>query len=85
MMSEVTVVVDDTPENSIDSITTAAKTAGLQVDDVDADNGAIAGTIESCKLPDLRAVAGVKYIRISMEYIADFPTGDPRDLDKDDE
>lgn len=85
MMSEVIVVIDETSENSFATIGNAAKAAGLQIDAADADNCAIEGTIESNKLPDLRAVPGVKYIRISMEYIADYPTGDPRDLDKDEE
>lgn len=83
MMSEVTVVVDVTEENSFTNIGDAAKTAGLNIDAADADNCAIEGTIESNRLADLRAVPGVKYVRISMEYVADYPTGDPRDLDKE--
>jgi hypothetical protein len=81
-MSEVTVVVDQTPENAFAQILANAQAAGLKVGEVHTDTGSIEGLIESCYLPELRAVEGVKYIRISMEYVADFPVGDPRDHDK---
>ncbi len=83
LVSEVIVVVDESTGRTLSAIVADAETAGLMVDNTDADNGAIEGTIVSNKLPDLRAVNGVKYVRITMEYVADYPTGDPRDLDKD--
>jgi len=83
LISEVIVVVDETPENPLDTILSAAKAVGLEVSQSDPDNGSIEGSIQSNRLPELRAVAGVKYVRITMEYIADYPTGDPRDLDKE--
>lgn len=83
IISDVIVVVDETTENPFATIVSAATAAGLEIGQSDADNGSIEGSIRSDRLPDLRAVPGVKYVRISMEYIADYPTGDPRDLDKE--
>jgi hypothetical protein len=82
LISEVVVVFDETPENPLATIINGLVAAGLQVEDTDPDNGTVDGTIDSNKLPELRAVPGVKYVRITMEYVADFPIGDPRDLDK---
>ncbi len=82
LISEVTVVFDETPNNVYAAILANCQAAGLLLRDVDAPNGVLEGDIESQKLPDLRAVVGVRYIRISMEYIADYPAGDPRDADK---
>lgn len=81
LISEVIVVVDESTERNLAAIVADTQAAGLTIDNTDVDNGAIEGTIVSNKLPDLRAVNGVKYIRITMEYVADYPTGDPRDLD----
>lgn len=83
MISEVVVVVDQTPENNFETILASVTVVGLEIETSDADNGSIGGTIVSHRLPDLRTVTGVKYVRITMEYIADYPSGDPRDLDKD--
>ena len=84
LISEVIVVVDETPEIPFDTIIQHTKAVGLEVSETDPDNGSIEGTINANRLPDLRAVASVKYVRITMEYVADYPTGDPRDLDKED-
>ncbi len=83
LISEVIVVVDATPDNQFQAILTSVALVGLEIDDSNPNNGSIGGTIDSNRLPELRAVNGVKYVRITMEYIADFPAGDPRDLDKE--
>ncbi len=83
LISEVIVVVDQTPENTFEAIISSVTVVGLEVEDSDPDTGSIGGTIVSHRLPELRAVTGVKYVRITMEYIADYPAGDPRDLDND--
>jgi len=83
IVSEVIVVVDESTERPLSAIAKDAQAVGLGVDNTDNDNGAIEGTILSNKLPELRAIDGVKYVRITMEYIADYPKGDPRDTDGD--
>lgn len=80
LISEVTVTFDETPDNSFAVILTNVQAAGMLLSDTNADDGAIEGSIESRKLPDLRSVPGVTYVRVSMEYIADYPAGDPRDV-----
>ena len=81
-MSDVTVVLDprwaDNLAGAIDEITRA----GLSVSTSDDSNGVVEGTIPSAKVHDLQKLDCVDYVRTSFTWIADYPPGDPRDLDK---
>ena len=83
LMSEVTVIYDETPENLAEKILASLKSIGMEIEDHDPDEGCLDGVVPAHKLPEVYTVPGVKYVRITMEYIADYPTGDPRDLDKE--
>jgi hypothetical protein len=83
LMSEVTVIYDETPENPADKILASLKSVGVEIDSHDPDEGCLDGTVPANKLPEVHAVVGVKYVRITAEFIADYPTGDPRDMDKE--
>lgn len=61
------------------------KTAGLDVLNTDAENDVVEGAIESFKLPALQKLACVDYVRTVLTYIADYPPGDPRDKDGDED
>ena len=83
LMSEVTVIYDETPENPADKILACLKAVGLEIDDHNPDEGCVEGVVVANKLPEVHATPGVKYVRITAEFIADYPTGDPRDQDKE--
>jgi hypothetical protein len=85
LMSEVTIIVDDDGGKKWDELQRALQAAGLEIGDTDPDEGEIEGVCASFRVPDLKAVPGVRYVRVEMQYVADYPRGDPRDLDKDDE
>jgi hypothetical protein len=58
---------------------------GLSVSNVDHENCVIEGTIDACKVDSLKELDFVKFVRIVFTYIADFPPGDPRNCDKDED
>ncbi len=43
------------------------------------------GTIETIKVKSLQTLEFVKYVRTVFNYIADYPPGDPRNLDPDED
>ena len=83
LMSEVIVNYDETPENPAKAIIEKLVALGLTITDEDPTDGSLEGTVAANKLPEVHAVVGVKYVRITMEYVADYPAGDPRDQDKE--
>ena len=85
-LSEVIVVlVDEVGMTTQDASKTLAE-HGLLVSDVDEPNGVVEGTIETAKIGQLKKLEFVKYVRDVFNYVADYPPGDPRNLDtaKDD-
>jgi hypothetical protein len=80
-LSEVTVVLADDPGMSAKDAAAKLAEAGLAVSDVDESNGVVEGTIETAKITLLKKLEFVKYIRDVFNYVADYPPGDPRNLD----
>lgn len=80
-VSDITVVAEDLNRDDMIAVVEKLKTSGMEVDEVDHVKGVIEGTILADKVESLRKIDHVKYIRIELTYIADYPTGDPRDLD----
>jgi hypothetical protein len=81
-MSDVTVVLDKRWENDLAGAVKMLQDAGLQVRNADDDNSVVEGTIETSKVHDLQKLDAVDYVRTTFSWIADYPCGDPRDLDK---
>lgn len=84
-LSDVVVVIVDEPGMSTQDAAKKLAEQGLQVSDVDDPNGVVEGTIASSKIPALKKLEFVKYVRDVFNYVADFPPGDPRNRDPDGE
>lgn len=84
-VAEVVVVLDQSCDRDIPGTLLRLKDAGLEVVETDEERLTIEGTIDAAKIAALQKLECVKYVRISMTYIADYPPGDPRDQDRDGE
>ena len=58
------------------------KEAGLEVSNADEDNNVIEGCIEASRVAALEKLEAVEYVRKVFTYEANYPPGDPRDVDK---
>ena len=81
-MSDVTVVLDPKWADNLNGACEVLKNAGLSVAGSDDNSGVVEGTILSSKVQDLQKLDCVDYVRTTFTWIADYPPGDPRDLDK---
>jgi hypothetical protein len=84
-MSDVVVVLSDDAVREVDASVQLLASAGLCVSDVNKEEGVVEGSIPADKVHQLNAVQGVRYVRNVFSYTADFPTGDPRNCDPEDE
>jgi hypothetical protein len=84
-LSDVEIVFEDEPGLTIDQATAKLKDLGLSISNVDQENCIVEGTIDTAKVNGLKSLNFVKYVRVVFNYIADYPDGDPRNLDKDDD
>lgn len=80
-ITDVVVVLDNQGQKSMDDSLGRLKTAGLEVADVNVDEGVVEGSIDAGRVHDLKNIPGVCYVRSVFTYTADFPAGDPRDQD----
>jgi len=80
-ITDVVVVLDGQGSKSIDSAVESLKKLGLEVDTINNDEGVVEGSIDTAKVPTLKSVPGVCYVRSVFTYTVVFPTGDPRDQD----
>lgn len=80
-MSEVTVVIRNQFPDTAAAAAELSKELALSVSELNEDQGVIVGLIESYKVHDLQKHPKVEYARVGFSYIADYPAGDPRDLD----
>jgi hypothetical protein len=80
-ISDVVVVLQDIDEQRVKEVIDQLKTAGLQISSMDQDTGTIEGSVDAAKVGELKKIKGVSYVRSVMTYTADYPPGDPRDLD----
>ncbi len=79
--SSVFVILAVEPGRSFEDAFVKLQSAGLCVVSTDDQEGIIEGTIECGKAKSLKSLEFVKYVREVFNYTADFPPGDPRDLD----
>jgi|HubBroStandDraft_6_1064221.scaffolds.fasta_scaffold706475_1 hypothetical protein len=81
-LTDVMIVLIDEPGMTASDAAARLKDLGLAVSDIDEENAVIEGTIETIKIDSLQTLLFVKYVRNLFNYVADFPTGDPRNLDQ---
>jgi hypothetical protein len=70
---------------SFKDVVARLQSEGLSVSDTDEPNGVVEGTLESAKAKGLEKLPFVKYVRSVFNYTADFPPGDPRNMDPADD
>src|SRR6266436_4567063 len=71
-LTDVVVVLDGQGVSSIDSAIKSLKDLGLDIGNVN-DGGVIEGCIDTAKVPQLKTVPGVCYVRSVFSYTADYP------------
>jgi hypothetical protein len=80
-LSDVMVTLDRRWEDKLSDAVERLKTAGLEIRNTDDDRSVVEGTIDVCKVHDLEKLDCVDYVRTVFTYFANFPPGDPRDID----
>lgn len=80
-VAEVIVVLSDQGQQQVEGAVTRLKERGLEVVDVNVDEGVVEGSCDAAKVSELKKVPGVSYVRSVFTYVADYPAGDARDQD----
>lgn len=83
-MVDIVVVLDEKADKNIDDAVAELKQKGVQITDVDADNGVIEGTIDAGAMAQVRKLDFVKYLRSVFAYEAEFPADAARSADAED-
>jgi hypothetical protein len=84
-LSDIEVVLEEEPGITTAKAAEKLTSLGLCVSNVDHENCIIEGTIDCAKVNSLKSLDFVKYVRVVFNYIADYPPGDPRNCDPDNE
>jgi hypothetical protein len=80
-VSDITVILKPNCAEKMDETVAALKGLGMKIEETDPDNGVVEGTVGTDKLSEIRKWDCVQYVRVEFSYIADYPPGDPRNLD----
>jgi hypothetical protein len=80
-LSDVIVTLDRRWEDNLPGAVNLLKAAGMTIRDADDENSTVEGTIDLGKVHALEKLECVDYVRTIFTYFADFPPGDPRDVD----
>lgn len=83
-VSDIVVVMDDCATGKIDDLVANLKAFGVSVSEIDEENCVIEGTVDAAKVKGVEKIPCVKYVRSVFTYVADYPVGDPRNLDETD-
>jgi len=83
LMSSVTIILDDryVPER-VEEVVDQLKAQGVLIDTINPEAGLVDGLVETGKVHGLEKLDSVDYVRTQFSYVADYPTGDLRDLDR---
>ncbi len=81
-VTEVVVVLDKAYENRFKEAVAMVQAAGVEISNADDDNNVIEGCIEASCVGALEKLDCVDYVRKVFTYEANYPPGDPRDVDK---
>jgi hypothetical protein len=80
-VSDVTIVIKPQFAHRLDEVVEQLNEAGVGITNVNEDVGAIEGSCESNRVCLIERMDFVDAVRTTFTYIADYPPGDPRDLD----
>jgi hypothetical protein len=80
-VSDVTIVIKPQFANRLDEVVEQLNEAGVGITNVNEDVGAIEGSCEANRVCLIERMDFVDAVRTTFTYIADYPPGDPRDLD----
>ena len=81
MMAEVVVVLDKRYEDKLKECVVSMQGLGLEVINADDDNNVVEGTINAFRVHELEKLDCVDYVRKVLTWEANYPPGDPRDVD----
>ena len=81
-VTEVVVVLDKAYEERLQEAVAKLKEAGMEIENADDDNSVVEGTINTSKVAALEKLDCVEYVRKVFTYEANYPPGDPRDVDR---
>ncbi|MDB5304030.1 MAG: hypothetical protein JWM97_1579 [Phycisphaerales bacterium] len=84
-VSDIVIVLKAECAEKMDETVAALKGLGMEVEETDAANGVVEGTVDAGKLAEIRKWPCVEYVRVEFTYIADYPAGDKRDQDNPEE
>lgn len=80
-ITDVVVILDGKWTDKIPQAAEMLKNAGMNIDQIDEDNGVAEGSIDAYKVHALQKLECVDYVRRVFTYYVDYPRGDPRDQD----
>jgi hypothetical protein len=80
VISDIVVILDKAYEDRLDEAIKILKDAGMEIRSADDDNSVVEGAIEDSKVHALEKLPAVDYVRKVFTYYADYPPGDPRDV-----
>ncbi|HEX8525071.1 MAG TPA: hypothetical protein VF669_22660 [Tepidisphaeraceae bacterium] len=80
-ISEIIVILDKAWENDLAGAVKMLQDAGMRVARADDDLSVVEGEVDTPKLHGLEKLACVDYVRRVFSYDANYPPGDPRDVD----
>ena len=79
-LSDVVVVLVDEPGMTTQAAAEKLKPLGLDVSNVDEENGVVEGTIETAKVKSLENLEFVKYVRKVFDYVTESGDADKDEL-----
>jgi len=84
-LSDVVVVLVDEPGMTTEAAAEQLKPLGLEVSNVDEENGVVEGTIETAKIKSLQRPPFVKYVRTVFNYLTDSESNAAKNQDSDED
>ena len=69
-LSDIIVVIEDDVSHT-DALVKRLQDAGVEVDQVDTENGVVEGTVCTSKIKEIQGIPGVKYVRNVFTYVAE--------------
>jgi hypothetical protein len=81
LVSEVVIVLDKAFEEKLKEAVKILQDHGVSILSADDDNSVVEGTVDAHKVHELEKLDCVDYVRKVFTYEANYPPGDPRDID----
>ena len=84
-VTDVFVVLDELDDAQTLEVAKQHEAVGMTVCKIDNEKSVIEGSIVSQKVKELNKVKCVRCVRAGISYTVDYPVGDPRNLDPEDD